>query len=185
MSHKQALTIGSTSGILRILKSAVGVSLPFLGDEATQKDIPIKKFEGIWDTGATGTVITKKVVEELDLKPTGQTDVYTAKGKATTNTYLVNIYLPMNVTIQGVTVTEGDLSPDIQLLIGMDIITLGDFSITHKDGNTKMSFGVPPYESIDYVKRINDSKPKVGRNDDCPCGSGKKYKKCHGNGISI
>jgi preprotein translocase subunit SecA len=22
--------------------------------------------------------------------------------------------------------------------------------------------------------------PKVGRNDSCPCGSGKKYKKCHG-----
>jgi preprotein translocase subunit SecA len=22
--------------------------------------------------------------------------------------------------------------------------------------------------------------PKVGRNDLCPCGSGKKYKKCHG-----
>ena len=22
--------------------------------------------------------------------------------------------------------------------------------------------------------------PRVGRNDDCPCGSGKKYKKCHG-----
>jgi preprotein translocase subunit SecA len=24
------------------------------------------------------------------------------------------------------------------------------------------------------------SEPKVGRNDPCPCGSGKKYKKCHG-----
>ena len=24
---------------------------------------------------------------------------------------------------------------------------------------------------------------KVGRNDDCPCGSGKKYKKCHGIGL--
>jgi preprotein translocase subunit SecA len=22
--------------------------------------------------------------------------------------------------------------------------------------------------------------PKVGRNDPCPCGSGKKYKACHG-----
>jgi uncharacterized protein YecA (UPF0149 family) len=22
--------------------------------------------------------------------------------------------------------------------------------------------------------------PKVGRNELCPCGSGKKYKKCHG-----
>jgi TatA/E family protein of Tat protein translocase len=21
--------------------------------------------------------------------------------------------------------------------------------------------------------------PKIGRNEDCPCGSGKKYKKCH------
>ena len=23
---------------------------------------------------------------------------------------------------------------------------------------------------------------KIGRNDPCPCGSGKKYKKCHGRG---
>jgi preprotein translocase subunit SecA len=25
-----------------------------------------------------------------------------------------------------------------------------------------------------------DNVPKVGRNDPCPCGSGKKYKQCHG-----
>jgi preprotein translocase subunit SecA len=24
--------------------------------------------------------------------------------------------------------------------------------------------------------------PKIGRNDPCPCGSGRKYKKCHGAG---
>ncbi|HVI73339.1 MAG TPA: SEC-C metal-binding domain-containing protein, partial [Anaeromyxobacteraceae bacterium] len=24
------------------------------------------------------------------------------------------------------------------------------------------------------------TQPKIGRNDPCPCGSGKKYKKCHG-----
>ena len=28
---------------------------------------------------------------------------------------------------------------------------------------------------------IKREEPKVGRNDPCPCGSGKKYKKCHGN----
>ncbi|NVB84406.1 MAG: hypothetical protein HOV81_38885 [Kofleriaceae bacterium] len=27
---------------------------------------------------------------------------------------------------------------------------------------------------------IKRERPKVGRNDPCPCGSGKKYKKCHG-----
>ena len=27
---------------------------------------------------------------------------------------------------------------------------------------------------------VTDGGRKVGRNDQCPCGSGKKYKKCHG-----
>ena len=42
-------------------------------------------------------------------------------------------------------------------------------------------------ESIeDAVARLGDpdfkkrEAPKVGRNDPCPCGSGKKYKQCHG-----
>jgi preprotein translocase subunit SecA len=29
-------------------------------------------------------------------------------------------------------------------------------------------------------KPMRRDQPKVGRNDPCPCGSGKKYKKCHG-----
>ena len=29
---------------------------------------------------------------------------------------------------------------------------------------------------------VRRTQPKVGRNDPCPCGSGKKYKKCHGAG---
>ena len=41
---------------------------------------------------------------------------------------------------------------------------------------------VNPKEEANKVKK----KPKVkqidiGRNDPCPCGSGKKYKNCHGN----
>jgi preprotein translocase subunit SecA len=28
------------------------------------------------------------------------------------------------------------------------------------------------------VKTIRRASPKIGRNDPCPCGSGKKYKKC-------
>ena len=30
------------------------------------------------------------------------------------------------------------------------------------------------------VRTIRRDEPKVGRNDPCPCGSGRKYKKCHG-----
>jgi preprotein translocase subunit SecA len=48
----------------------------------------------------------------------------------------------------------------------------GDFSVMPKEG---------PKESVsgrhDPVKRTTE---KVGRNDPCPCGSGKKYKNCCG-----
>jgi preprotein translocase subunit SecA len=30
------------------------------------------------------------------------------------------------------------------------------------------------------VQQVVNALPKVGRNDPCPCGSGKKYKQCHG-----
>jgi preprotein translocase subunit SecA len=38
-------------------------------------------------------------------------------------------------------------------------------------------------ESEAPVHKPVTAEPKVGRNDPCPCGSGKKYKKCHGIGI--
>ena len=31
---------------------------------------------------------------------------------------------------------------------------------------------------------VRRNQPKVGRNDPCPCGSGKKYKKCHGAAVA-
>ncbi len=47
----------------------------------------------------------------------------------------------------------------------------------------------PPGEASSRLERVNGSESapsptpaheKIGRNDPCPCGSGKKYKKCHG-----
>ena len=36
------------------------------------------------------------------------------------------------------------------------------------------------YEEPQRIEQVKRDEPKVGRNDPCPCGSGKKYKKCHG-----
>jgi len=38
---------------------------------------------------------------------------------------------------------------------------------------------LPPHAS--QAQTVRRTEPKVGRNDPCPCGSGKKYKKCHGS----
>jgi preprotein translocase subunit SecA len=40
----------------------------------------------------------------------------------------------------------------------------------------------PDQSKVETFKRDGD---KVGRNDLCPCGSGKKYKKCHGNAATV
>jgi preprotein translocase subunit SecA len=37
-----------------------------------------------------------------------------------------------------------------------------------------------PGEPQAKAETVRRERPKVGRNDPCPCGSGKKYKKCHG-----
>ena len=35
-------------------------------------------------------------------------------------------------------------------------------------------------QDIQKVETIKRTDKKIGRNDPCPCGSGKKYKQCHG-----
>ena len=41
------------------------------------------------------------------------------------------------------------------VLIGMDIITKGDFAITNPDGTTKFSFRIPSQADIDFVRESN------------------------------
>ena len=43
--------------------------------------------------------------------------------------------------------------------------------------NPEVARGEPPAPKVETYKR---EEPKVGRNEPCPCGSGKKYKKCCG-----
>ena len=38
--------------------------------------------------------------------------------------------------------------------------------------------GRPPAQRV--IEPQRRSGPKIGRNDPCPCGSGEKFKKCHG-----
>jgi SEC-C motif-containing protein len=53
--------------------------------------------------------------------------------------------------------------------------------IHHERGRFKKQAGRWLYDEGDIVpETVVRAGPKVGRNDPCPCGSGKKYKHCHG-----
>ena len=144
-AKSNSFTVKSNGGLLNVLITDVIIQVPGSVTQLTVK--------AIWDTGATGSVITSDVVKKLFLFPTGMAQVHTANGTATRQTYTVNIGLPNNVVIQNIIASDVDaLSSGCDALIGMDIITLGDFSITNHKGVTCMSFRVPSSHEIDYVK---------------------------------
>ena len=63
--------------------------------------------------------------------------------------------------------------------LGADVI-----KVESPEGDDTRGWG-PPFAGETQgegakVKTIVRETPKVGRNDPCPCGSGKKYKKCCG-----
>jgi predicted aspartyl protease len=114
------------------------------------------KVNAIWDTGASATAITQNVVDKLGLLPTGITNVNTANGTALQNTYIVDVGLPNQVKVKDVTVTAAAaFSGGCDVLIGMDIIGLGDFSVTNYNDETCMSFRIPSVHEIDYARNQN------------------------------
>ena len=49
----------------------------------------------------------------------------------------------------------------------------------------KIEFSAPPKVEGQRPQPSVNRDVKVGRNDPCPCGSGKKYKKCHGAAVTV
>ena len=50
----------------------------------------------------------------------------------------------------------------------------------HRPAPSPSRRGPPGPAATTSIRQVKREEPKVGRNDPCPCGSGKKYKKCHG-----
>lgn len=138
-----ALTIKSSAGLSRVLACQIEIFEP-----STKQKVSVN---AIWDTGATGSVISNGVVQRLGLVPTGRVQVSTANGVVPQNTYIVNIALP-NGALFPVTVTEVPSLSGCEALIGMDIITCGDLSITNHNNTTCLSFRLPSSHEIDYCK---------------------------------
>lgn len=154
-----AFTLKS-NGIMNMLKTDTLVL-----SDVRNNTIPFtpKLWKGLWDTGASKSSITQRIVDDLNLIPVGNTNISTANGVVTVNTYFVDFGLPNGVTVKNVLVSCADLGDDIDILIGMDIIRHGDFSITNVNNKTTFSFRTPSVEEIDYVKEtrnINEDQNK-------------------------
>ena len=190
----RALTVRG-NGVSNRIISPVGVSLPLHAPPIGQM-VPMQLVGrvydtfALWDTGATHSVVTKQTAANLGLQPISIVRSAHAQGISEVNAYLVDLHLPNKVSISSIQVTEcADNDGHFGVIIGMDIITLGDFIITTHNKITTMSFRCPSLHQVDYVEEINrqnrgfaPSGKKMERNEPCWCGSGKKHKHCHGQG---
>lgn len=174
----RSLTI-SYNGITNRIKCEAFVSKP--------GDLQKVKLNALWDTGATQCVISERYAQSIGLMKVGVASMNHAGGTDDVNVYVADIELLNKVVVRDVKLLSTKSINDFDMIIGMDVITLGDFCVTNKDKKTVVSFRYPSESCIDFVKDSEDMKIKrlkaLGRNAKCPCGSGKKIKECCGKGL--
>lgn len=161
MLASSSFTLRSKGGPLRELKTPCKVSEAF-DPATTPTPYPQpREYQCLWDTGASNSVITQRVVDECALKPTGMVQTHAANSSGLAEAYLVNIVLLNNVQVQQVRVAKMGLT-GMDVVIGMDIICLGDFAITNQGGTTVFSFCMPSHRSFDFVAEHQKANPPRG-----------------------
>lgn len=168
MPLHSAATMENSGG--RFIQLPVPVS--FFLPVASSQTIPsgLTQFQGIWDTGASNTVISSRVAQQLGLTPTSFTPnpVLTGGGEvAHAPVHLLEVVLYTGLACQmlvnGLFVTELPDLKNADVLIGMDIISLGDFAVTNVGGKGCVSFRMPSLKKIDFVPETNLHNMKMSR----------------------
>ncbi|SFV65370.1 hypothetical protein MNB_SUP05-5-1080 [hydrothermal vent metagenome] len=175
---------------LNIIKLQIGVAETLSSGEMPKKE-DVKVFWAVWDSGATKSCISQVVVDTLGLEPVNRVNVHTGAGIEQKDEFIVDMFLPNNIRFTPIRATQINANTHIgfDCVIGMDIISQGDMSLSNVEGKTLFSFRVPSIGGVDFVKEHNKNlqnkkKPQkvkvvtANRNKMCHCGSGKKFKNC-------
>lgn len=125
------------------------------------------RVKALWDTGATRSVVSTAFADRISLPSVDFTQIHGAGGLQNSRVFLVDFLIPgTNVRINGLSVTEFTGNGRFDALIGMDVITMGDLSITNAGGQTCFSFRLPPDAfHTDYVAMIGSGRDAKAAQD--------------------
>ena len=129
-------------------------------NEALLLNEKLFEIRALWDTGATFSSISKELAEKLQLSPKGIYQTHSANDSKISNGYDIFLILNKDTNyIFPITVTIADNihNMGIDMLIGMDVITQGDFAISTYNGETCFSFRVPSKGFIDFKEQEQEN----------------------------
>jgi hypothetical protein len=99
----------------------------------------------VWDTGATISCISPNLAKKLNLQILDTTVIDGVNSSEEADIVTISFGLPNNVVIPDLRVAVCDFTPDaVDILVGMDIIRMGDFMISNGKDKTLFSFAMPP-----------------------------------------
>jgi hypothetical protein len=116
-----------------------------------------------WDTGAGISVITPKIAKILDLVAKESIHIDSVGISGERGIVKITICLPNEIRYRELTVAICEFNSDAYMLIGMDIIQQGDFSISNKEGRTLLSFVYPSFnDTTDLYEKANNINKQNG-----------------------
>lgn len=111
------------------------------------------EFVALWDTGATATLISDSVTAKCGHASTGKRTIQGVNSTDVVDEYVVDVHLGP-VCFPTISVGERRISPDFDVLLGMDVIGQGDFAMTRQNGQTVVSFQTPHHQTIDFFRSL-------------------------------
>ena len=87
-------------------------------------------------------MVSERIVKELDLEPYGKSLIGHLNGRSTSVDYLVELILPSGQRSGLLRVNSGTIPSEVDVIIGMDVISRGDFQLLQKDGGMFFSFNL-------------------------------------------
>jgi hypothetical protein len=93
------------------------------------------------------SAITPGIAKKLNLTSTNRIKVNGIGNYSFADIVRVSMRLPNLVELKNVRISVLNLVKDVDMLIGMDIIRLGDFSISNGSGETLFTFVMPSTSS--------------------------------------
>jgi len=108
----------------------------------------------LWDTGASLSAITPELMNKLKVIPVDKKLVAGVHTTQVVDIVLITVELPNSVIKKNIRVAVCNITSNADVIIGMDIISLGDLALSNGNSQTFLSFASPSYkDKIDFSKR--------------------------------